>query len=92
VALWWNKFGTRVLFSDSPLSFTFLIEQFWGRAARASWIRKNPDARLIFPQNPIPPVMPRFTPPRSCARHEHFDPAAAPAQFVEMVKFTVMRA
>src|SRR5260370_33525061 len=24
------------------------LEQFWGRAARASWVRKNPDARLIF--------------------------------------------
>src|ERR1700736_531437 len=48
LALWWEKFGTRVPFSDSPLSLTFLIEQFWGRAARASWVRKNPDARLIF--------------------------------------------
>jgi len=51
VALWWKKFSTRVLFSDSPLSLTFLIEQFWGRAARASWIRRNPDARLIFSAN-----------------------------------------
>jgi hypothetical protein len=40
--------GTRVPFSDSQLSLTFPIEQFWGRAARASWVRKNPDARLIF--------------------------------------------
>jgi hypothetical protein len=42
--------GTRGPFSDSQLSLTFPIEQFWGRAARASWVRKNPDARLIFPQ------------------------------------------
>jgi len=42
--------GTRVPFSDLQLSLTFPIEQFWGRAARASWVRKNPDARLIFPQ------------------------------------------
>jgi hypothetical protein len=42
--------GTRVPFSDLRLSLTFPIEQFWGRAARASWVRKNPDARLIFPQ------------------------------------------
>ena len=42
--------GTRVPFSDLPLRLTFPIEQFWGRAARASWVRKNPDARLIFPQ------------------------------------------
>ena len=40
--------GTRVPFSDSPPGFTFPIEQFWGRAARASWIRENSDARLIF--------------------------------------------
>jgi hypothetical protein len=40
--------GTRVPFSDSVWSFTVLIEQFWGRAARASWIRKNPDACLIL--------------------------------------------
>jgi hypothetical protein len=40
--------GTRVPFSDSQLSLTFPIEQFWGRAARASWVRKNPDARLIL--------------------------------------------
>jgi hypothetical protein len=45
--------GTRVPFSDSQLSLTFPIEQFWGRAARASWVRKNPDARLIF----WPPVV-----------------------------------
>ena len=43
--------GTRVPFSDSQLSLTFPIEQFWGRAARASWVRKNPDARLIFPHS-----------------------------------------
>jgi hypothetical protein len=42
--------GTRVPFSDLQLSLTFPIEQFWGRAARASWVRKNPDARLIFPR------------------------------------------
>ena len=40
--------GTRVPFSDSQLSLTFPIEQFWGRAARASWVRENPDARLIL--------------------------------------------
>jgi hypothetical protein len=40
--------GTRVPFSDSQLSLTFPSEQFWGRAARASWVRKNPDARLIL--------------------------------------------
>src|SRR5208282_5871105 len=51
---WWDKFGTRVLFSDSSLSHTFPIEQFWGRAARASWVRKNLDARFNFPQNPTP--------------------------------------
>jgi len=48
LALWWDKFGTRVPFSDSPLGLTFPSEQFWGRAARASWVRKNPDARLIL--------------------------------------------
>ena len=42
--------GTRVPFSDLRLSLTFPIEQFWGRAARASWVRENPDARLIFLQ------------------------------------------
>jgi hypothetical protein len=40
--------GTRGPFADSQLSLTFPIEQFWGRAARASWVRKNPDARIIF--------------------------------------------
>jgi len=40
--------GTRVPFSDSLRSFRVRIEQFWGRAARASWIRKNPDACLIL--------------------------------------------
>ncbi len=87
LALWWDKFGTRVLFSDSSLSHTFPIEQFWGRAARASWVRKNLDARFNFRQNPTPPI--HFAGPslldRAC-----FDPASA--QFVEMVKFTVMRA
>jgi hypothetical protein len=48
LALWWDELGTRVPFSDSPRSLTFPSEQFWGRAARASWVRKNPDARLIF--------------------------------------------
>ena len=48
LALWWDKFGTRVPFSDSPLGLTFPSEQFWGRAARASWVRENPDARLIL--------------------------------------------
>jgi len=48
LALWWDEVGTRVPFSDSPLSLTFPIEQFWGRAARASWVRKNPDARFNF--------------------------------------------
>ncbi len=43
---------TRVPFSNSPLSFIFAIEQFWGRAARASWVRKNPDARLILARTP----------------------------------------
>ena len=59
LALWWDKFGTRVPFSDSSLSLTFPIEQFWGRAARASWVRKNPDARLIFRENlPLEPPYP----------------------------------
>ena len=40
--------GTRVPFSDLSSSLIVLIEQFWGRAARAAWIRKNPDACLIF--------------------------------------------
>ena len=48
LALWWDKFGTRVPFSDSLLGLTFPSEQFWGRAARASWVRENPDARLIL--------------------------------------------
>jgi hypothetical protein len=48
VALWWVNFGTRVLFSDSPLRPTLAIEQFWGRAARASWIRKNPRRPFNF--------------------------------------------
>src|ERR1700687_3104276 len=52
MALWWNYFGTHVPFSDSPLGLTFPSEQFWGRAARASWLRKNPDARLIFRKTP----------------------------------------
>jgi len=43
-----ESLGTRVLFADSALHLTFPVEQFWGRAARASWIRKNPDARLIL--------------------------------------------
>jgi len=43
-----GQVGTRVPFSHLPLSLTFPSEQFWGRAARASWVRKNPDARLIF--------------------------------------------
>jgi hypothetical protein len=51
VALSWHKFGTRVPFSDSQLRLTLLSEQFWGRAARASWIRENPDARFIFHTN-----------------------------------------
>jgi hypothetical protein len=102
-----GRFGTRVPFSDSNLSFTLAIEQFWGRAARASRIRKNPDARLIFRQllvwsgrpSPLPWRL-LFVPSRrkssfwadkrmpiavSCLRK-------LPLQFVEMVKFTVMRA
>ena len=106
LALWWDKFGTRVPFSDSPLSLTFLSEQFWGRAARASWVRKNPDARLIFRR-----IVARTLPSNSlragsvrekikgkingktngrgqeCPRHTSHS-----VQFVEMVKFTVMRA
>jgi len=79
---------TRVLFSDSSLSHTFPIEQFWGRAARASWVRKNLDARFNFPQNPTPPI--HFAGPPLFGWMPAFDPASA--QFVEMVKFTVMRA
>ncbi len=43
-----GQISTRVPFSDSPLRLTFPSEQFWGRAARASWVRKNPDARFNF--------------------------------------------
>jgi hypothetical protein len=43
-----GKFGTRVPFSDFELGLTFPDEQFWGRAARAFWIRENPDARFIL--------------------------------------------
>ena len=43
-----GQISTRVPFSDSPLRLTFPSEQFWGRAARASWVRENPDARLIL--------------------------------------------
>ena len=38
---------TRAIFRFATSSY-IRIEQFWGRAARASWIRKNPDARLIL--------------------------------------------
>src|SRR5208337_2719774 len=59
LALWGDELGTRVPFSDLPFSLTFPIEQFWGRAARASWIRKNPDARFIFHENlPLVPPLP----------------------------------
>jgi hypothetical protein len=56
-ALWWDEVGTSVPFSDIPIRLTFRIEQFWGRAARASRIRENPDARLIFRKDltPVPP-------------------------------------
>ena len=37
----------RAIFRFSEESY-FLFEQFWGRAARASWVRKNPDARLVL--------------------------------------------
>jgi hypothetical protein len=60
-----EQLGTRVPFLDSPLSSTLAIEQFWGRAARASWMRKNPGRPFNFPPT---------------------------VQFVEIVKFTVMRA
>src|ERR1019366_429745 len=40
-------FNTRGPFPERLPGFTFPLEQFWGRAARASWVRKNPDARLI---------------------------------------------
>ena len=87
LALWWDNFGTRVLFSDSPLSLTFPVEQFWGRAARASWVRRIRTPVLILRRTPHR----RFTPlARSSWIDAYFDPA--PAQFVEMVKFTVMRA
>jgi hypothetical protein len=97
--------GTRVPFSDLPLRFTFPIEQFWGRAARASWVRKNPDARLIFPQVCMSRHSLRLAqggsvryqdqvqsqrqvePPRTRVSAPHVQ-----NQFVEMVKFTVMRA
>jgi len=39
----------RAIFRFAAYSY-IPLEQFWGRAARASWVRKNPDARLIFPQ------------------------------------------
>jgi hypothetical protein len=39
----------RAIFRFTASSY-IAVEQFWGRAARASWVRKNPDARLIFPQ------------------------------------------
>ena len=35
-ARWWAVSGTLVLFPEGGLSFIFIHEQFWGRAARAS--------------------------------------------------------
>src|SRR6202521_6247762 len=100
--------GTRVPFSDSSLSLTFPIEQFWGRAARASWVRKNPDARLIrrvcgadtpfdFAQGGFCPRKDQGQNQRKNKRQNQGQRARAPAphgrpQFVEMVKFTVMLA
>ncbi len=37
-----------MLFAGFPLPFTFFSEQFWGRAARASVIRKDPGARYFW--------------------------------------------
>jgi hypothetical protein len=47
------QISTRVPFSDLPRSSIFVFEQFWGRAARALWIRENPDARLSLCGNVI---------------------------------------
>jgi hypothetical protein len=43
--------STRVPFANCRHSLTFPVEQFWGRAARASWIRKNPDACFSLWEN-----------------------------------------
>jgi hypothetical protein len=60
---------------------TFLSEQFWGRAARASNDSRESDARFLFLETVI----------RSFAdRRNGFD--CDLGQYVEMVKFTVTRA
>jgi hypothetical protein len=40
--------GTEVPFAEMCDRFIFTSEQFWGRAARASWTRKSLRALVIF--------------------------------------------
>ena len=48
MAHWWGNAGTGVPFSNLDTPFIFRDEQFWGRAARASEIRKGLGRSLIF--------------------------------------------
>ena len=44
-----EEFGTLVPFSNGLHATSFVREQFWGRAARASLTRKSRGACFIFP-------------------------------------------
>ena len=81
--------GTRGPFSDSQLSLTFPIEQFWGRAARASWVRKNPDARIIFPQVCVTRTLPSTrSGPALSAKRPSAKPKARPTAADNSVRAT----
>jgi len=89
MAPWWQSSGTEVLFAAGAVRVNFQIEQFWGRAARASRARKSRDARYIwthFSESSI-------SSPKKGRCHRappfYFVPILL-VQFVEIVKFTVM--
>jgi hypothetical protein len=43
-----DEYGTEVPYAEAWERFIFLLEQFWGRAARASQARKSLGAPVIF--------------------------------------------
>jgi hypothetical protein len=72
--------STRVPFSEARPQSYFVLEQFWGRAARALRVRKNPNARLISPLDRAlyPSIVYRSVVDRSVFIDTVFDPTPNP--------------
>jgi len=103
--------GTFVPFQERDRGITFIPEQFWGRAARASVTRKSLGARFIFGENWADYVGADASSARGASAPQAGELKLAPrarapgatkfraracvicgGHWVEMVKFTVMRA